>query len=80
MKSQLTMQYEVKGKGAPLVLVGGGLTGWKSWEPFVSVFAGKQREVIRVQLICVQYGLENRPLPSDYSVKTESDALAGTLD
>lgn len=80
MKSHLKMQYEVKGEGDPIVLVGGGLTGWKSWEPFVSAFTGKQRRVIRVQLICVQCGLENRPLPSDYSVKTESNALAATLD
>jgi pimeloyl-ACP methyl ester carboxylesterase len=76
----MKMQCEVKGEGTPLVLVGGGLTGWKSWEPFVDLFAAKQREVIRVQLICVQYGLENRPLPSGYSVKTDSNALSATLD
>jgi pimeloyl-ACP methyl ester carboxylesterase len=28
----------------------------------------------------VQYGLENRALPNNYSVKTESNALAATLD
>jgi pimeloyl-ACP methyl ester carboxylesterase len=76
----LKMQCEVKGEGDPIVLVGGGLTGWKSWEPFVEFFTAKQRKVIRVQLIAVQYGLENRPLPQDYSVKTESGALAATLD
>ena len=76
----MKMQCEVKGKGTPLVLIGGGLTGWQSWEPFMDLFAAKQREVIRVQLICVQYGLENRPLPSDYSIKTESNALSATLD
>lgn len=74
------MQCEVKGEGNPVVLVGGGLTGWKSWGPFVDTFTAKHRKAIRVQLICVQYGLENRPLPSDYSVKTESNALAATLE
>jgi pimeloyl-ACP methyl ester carboxylesterase len=80
MDTTLKMQCEVRGQGTPLVLVGGGLTGWKSWEPFVDVFVTKQREVIRVQLISVQFGLENHPLPSDYSVKTESNALTSTLD
>ena len=74
------MQSQVHGEGTPLVLVGGGLTGWKSWEPFVPIFTAKQRKVILVQLLNVQYGLEGHPLPKDYSVKTESNALAETLD
>lgn len=73
------MQYEVTGSGRPIILVPGGLTGWVSWEPFVKIFSEK-RTVIRVQLLGVQFGLENRPLPADYSVKTESAALAETLD
>ncbi|MEO5600479.1 MAG: alpha/beta hydrolase, partial [Cyclobacteriaceae bacterium] len=80
MDTTLKMQCEVKGEGNPLVLVGGGLTGWKSWEPFVDIFIAKKRKVIRVQLLAVQYGLENRTLPDNYSVKTESGALAATLD
>ena len=74
----MKMQCEIKGNGKPLVLVGGGLTGWASWEPFVKDFA-KSRKVIRVQLLAVQWGLENNPLPEDYSIKTESRALASTL-
>lgn len=80
MDTTLKMQCEIKGDGESIVLVGGGLTGWKSWEPFVEIFTSKQRKVIRLQLLAVQYGLENRPLPQDYSVKTESGALAATLD
>ncbi|CAN5337462.1 hypothetical protein BH23BAC1_BH23BAC1_07040 [soil metagenome] len=80
MDTTLKMLCEVKGEGNPIVLVGGGLTGWKSWEPFVEIFNAKQRKVILVQLISVQYGLEDRPLPDGYSVKTESGALAATLD
>lgn len=79
MNHSIEMQSQVHGTGTPLVLVGGGLTGWKSWEPFIPVFTQKQRRVILVQLINVQYGLEDRPLPKDYSVKTESNALAETL-
>lgn len=79
MKSTLIMHSEVRGEGSPLVLVPGGLTGWKSWEPFVSVFAKQQRKVIRVQLINVQAGEENRELPGNYSVKTEANALSNTL-
>src|SRR6266478_3312539 len=75
----MKMQYEVTGNGRPIVLVPGGLTGWASWEPFVKMFSDK-RTVIRVQLLGVQFGLEDRPLPEDYSVKTESHALAATLN
>lgn len=75
----MKMQCEVTGSGRPLVLVPGGLTGWASWEPFAKTFSEK-RTVIRVQLLGVQFGLENRKLPEDYSVKMESGALAATLD
>jgi pimeloyl-ACP methyl ester carboxylesterase len=75
----MKMQCEVIGNGQPIILVPGGLTGWVSWEPFVKMFSDK-RTVIRVQLLGVQFGLENLPLPADYSVKTESHALAATLD
>lgn len=75
----MKMQSKLTGNGRPIILVPGGLTGWESWEPFVKLFSEK-RTVIRVQLLGVQFGLENRPLPADYSVKTESAALAATLD
>ena len=75
----MKMQCEVTGGGRPIILVPGGLTGWASWEPFVKDFSEK-RTVIRVQLLGVQLGLENHPLPEGYSVKTESGALAATLD
>jgi pimeloyl-ACP methyl ester carboxylesterase len=74
----MKMQCEVTGNGRPVVLLPGGLTGWAGWEPFVKMFPN--RTVIRVQLLGVQFGLEDRALPADYSVKTESRALAATLD
>jgi hypothetical protein len=75
----MKMQCEVTGSGRPMVLVPGGLTGWASWEPFVEGFEEK-RTVIRMQLLGVQWGLEDRFLPEDHSIKTESEALAATLD
>lgn len=75
----MKMKAEVTGSGRPIVLVPGGLTGWVSWEPFVKEFSEK-RTVIRVQLLGVQWGLKDHPIPEDYSVKIESAALAATLD
>ena len=72
------MQSRITGDGAPLILVPGGLTGWVSWEPYAESLS-HSRKVVRVQLLNVQYGLENRELPANYSVKTESRALFATL-
>jgi len=71
----MKMQSKVIGEGAPIVFVPGGLTGWLSWEPHAERLS-KTRKVVRVQLLNVQYGFENRTLPKDYSVKMESQALA----
>ena len=79
MSKTLKLQAKVTGKGIPLLLVPGGLTGWNSWEPFVDSFVEMQRKVIRVQLLNVEYGFDGRQLPADYSVKTESMALDATL-
>lgn len=76
---QWRMQTEVIGDGPPLALIGGGLTGWLSWEPHAERLAGT-RTVARFQLLNVQYGLEERALPDGYDVTMESAALAGGLD
>lgn len=75
----MKMQSHVIGEGSPIVLVPGGLTGWISWETHANRLSAT-RKVIRVQLLNVQYGFEDRSLTSDYSVKTESRALAATLN
>ena len=72
------MQSETSGNGNPLVLVPGGLTGWLSWIPHAERLS-ETRKVVRVQLLSVQFGLEGRPLPLDYSPRTEMYALADTL-
>ena len=74
----MQMQIETQGKGQPLVLVPGGLTGWLGWEPHVPRLS-RNRTVARVQLLNVQLGLESTPLPPGYSVKMESNALESTL-
>jgi pimeloyl-ACP methyl ester carboxylesterase len=61
-----------------VVLVPGGLIGWLSWEAHAARLA-ETRRVLRVQLLNVAHGYENRPLPPGYSVTMEADALAETL-
>lgn len=73
------MKTEATGSGDPLVLVPGGLTGWVSWKPHAEQLAATRR-VVRVQLLSVEYGLEERTLPPGYSVETESGALLRALD
>jgi pimeloyl-ACP methyl ester carboxylesterase len=79
MNQQAMMRAEITGAGDPIVLVPGGLTGWLSWVPFVEPLA-QHHSVVRVQLLCVQWGLENQPLPPDYAVGSEIAALNATLD
>jgi pimeloyl-ACP methyl ester carboxylesterase len=74
----LRMQVERTGSGEPLVLIGGGVTGSASWTPHAERLA-PTREVARLQLLSVQYGLEGRPLPDGYSIRMESQALAAAL-
>jgi len=77
--AKLRMQSDVSGEGAPLVVVGGGLTGWASWKPLLPRLT-LGRRVILLQPLNVQYGLESWPLPADYSVALESGALGAALD
>jgi pimeloyl-ACP methyl ester carboxylesterase len=73
------MQTDITGEGDPLVLVGGGLTGWLSWVPHAERLAAERR-VIRAQLLSVETGLNGEPLPADYSVRMEAEALGAALD
>ncbi len=80
MKSALpALGLDVTGEGESIVLVPGGLTGWLSWEPHAKKLSVDHR-VARVQLMAVDLGLKNEPLPGDYSVDLETDALARALD
>lgn len=75
----LSSQLDVVGEGRPLVIVGGGLTGALSWVPHAEALASRRR-VARVQPIGVQRGLERAPLPADYSIRLEAEALRAALD
>lgn len=75
----MNMQTHVMGEGPPLVLIGGGLTGWLSWIPHQERLASSRR-VARAQLLVEQLGLEDRPLPENYSVELESAALKAVVD
>lgn len=75
----MTMLVHAMGEGQPVVLVGGGLTGWLSWIPHQERLATSRR-VARAQPLVVQLGLENRPVPPGYSVEMESAALAEAMD
>lgn len=77
--ADIQMAQETTGSGAPLVLVPGGLTGSLSWKPHAEHLAATRR-VTRVQLLSVDYGLRGAPLPSGYSLETESHALSRTLE
>jgi pimeloyl-ACP methyl ester carboxylesterase len=74
-----TMKLEAIGKGAPVVMVGGGLTGWISWTPHQEKLA-ESRHAARAQPLIVQLGLDEEPVPENYSVRMEGDALAAAID
>jgi pimeloyl-ACP methyl ester carboxylesterase len=71
--------YEVTGRGDPIVLMPGGLSGWRSWIPFVEPLA-KERQVVRVQLRSVELAEGGRPYPPDYGTLTEREGLRATVD
>ena len=71
--------YEVKGRGEPIVLMPGGISGWRSWVPFVEPLA-KGHQVIRAQLRSVELAEAGTPYPPDYGTLTEREALRATVD
>lgn len=73
------MKHALSGSGQPLVLVPGGLTGWRSWIAHAATLA-KSWRVIRLQLHNVKLGLAGAPLPPGYAVAYEVAALGKTLD
>jgi pimeloyl-ACP methyl ester carboxylesterase len=74
-----TMELDPLGSGNPIVLVGGGLTGWLSWIPHQERLAAT-RQAVRAQPLAVQLGLDDQSVPPDFSVRQESEALAAALD
>lgn len=67
------------GKGHPLVLVPGGLTGWVSWIPHQERLSAERR-VVRVQPIHNELGSAGQTGDPDYSAETQRESLGLTLD
>jgi pimeloyl-ACP methyl ester carboxylesterase len=76
---QEPLLYEVTGRGDPVVLVPGALTGWLSWIAHAKRLANRHR-VIRVQGRSVELVEAGKPIPETYGVLTERDALLATVD
>jgi pimeloyl-ACP methyl ester carboxylesterase len=75
----LRLEARASGNGQPVILLGGGLLGADGWGQVPEVLA-RTRRVVNLQSLAVQYGLEGRTLPRDYSLHTEVAALSRTLD
>lgn len=73
------LQYDDAGKGDPLVLVPGGLTGWLSWIPLAERLAATRRP-IRVNPIHNELGSAGRRGDPGYTYETERGSLRLTLD
>jgi pimeloyl-ACP methyl ester carboxylesterase len=73
------MPVDITGHGPKLVILGGGLTGSSSFKSHQEVLSA-HRQVALFQLLAVQWGLEGKPLPEEYSFLTEVDAVGATLD
>ena len=71
--------HDEKGKGDPVVLVPGGLTGWLSWIPHQERLAARYR-AIRVQPIHNELGSAGRIPEAGYDHDVERDAIALTMD
>lgn len=73
------LQALIEGRGSPLVMLGGGTVGAAEFEPHAHVLAENYR-VIRLETINVERARTQEPLSSGYSIRTESAAMARTLD
>ena len=73
------LEHDRTGEGEPpLVLLPGGLTGWRSWLPLVPALA-RGRRVVRIQPLCNAEGLAGRPGDPGYDAATERESIRMTL-
>ena len=73
------LQAMIEGRGSPLIMLGGGTLGAEEFAPHARVLAADYR-VIRLQTLNVERAKSREALPDRYSVRTESAAMARTLD
>lgn len=73
------LRHDVQGTGEPLVLVPGGLTGWRSWAPHQERLS-ERLQAIRVQPIHNELGARGEIAGEGYDDQVERDSLLATLD
>ncbi len=71
--------YEITGTGDPIVLMPGSLSGWLQWIAHAERLATRHT-VVRAQIRSVELVEAGEPVPADYGVVTERDALLSTVD
>ena len=74
-----TKQVLIEGSGQPVVLLHGGTFDFTAYAAHSKLLADSFI-VIRMQQFNVQYAAEGVALPTEYSVRMESEAVASTLD
>ena len=75
----LALQAFSEGRGRPLVMLGGGTPGAAEFAPHARLLANEFR-VVRLQTLNVDRSERHQVLPSGYSLKLESAAMARALD
>jgi pimeloyl-ACP methyl ester carboxylesterase len=75
----LALQTVTDGQGSPVVMLSGGTGGVGAFAPHAAVLA-KNFRVLRPEWIRIERTRSKQPLPSEYSIKTESAALARSFD
>ena len=73
------LQAMIEGRGSPLIMLGGGTAGAGEFEPHARLLAADYR-VIRLQTLNVERAQSREALPDRYAVRSESAAMARTLD
>jgi pimeloyl-ACP methyl ester carboxylesterase len=75
----IALPFFSEGQGPTLVMLGGGTTGAASLAPHAQELA-KDFRVIRLRTLNIDRAQKAQPLPTGYSIKVESNAMARSLD
>lgn len=75
----VALQTFTEGQGPPVVMLGGATEGAAAFAPHAAGLA-KDYRVVRLQSLRIERARGKQPLPPGYSIKTESAALARSLD
>lgn len=77
-ESSASREWHREGNGKTVVMLGGGIFGAAMFAPHARELSS-QFDVIRVETLNVQTARSGEPMPSNYSVATEANALNQTL-